>query len=151
MILTGTIVPLFAALHLAALLRRPLPQPLFAIALYAVSAALFWSAVAVTRGLRLAACFQAYVPPVVVRRGPYGFIRHPFYLAYTLTWIAGYAATGWWPLAVTALIMASLYYRAACEEEKRFMESSHGADYKAYMQAAGRFLPRMHGPAPPRR
>jgi hypothetical protein len=57
MILIGAIVPVFAALHLAALLTRPVPRPLPAIMLYAASAALFWSAIAATRGRDLAACF----------------------------------------------------------------------------------------------
>jgi protein-S-isoprenylcysteine O-methyltransferase Ste14 len=50
--------------------------------------------------------------------------------------------------------MATLYYFAAGEEEKRFQESSHREEYKAYAQAVGRFLPRplaRHSSASPRR
>jgi protein-S-isoprenylcysteine O-methyltransferase Ste14 len=145
MILTGAIVPVFAALHLAALFTRPVPFPLTAIALYAASAALFWSAVAATRGRHLSACFQRQVPPALVRTGPYRRIRHPFYLAYTLTWIAGFVATGWWPLALTAIFMASLYLQAARQEERCFLESPLQAEYRRYMQGAGRFVPRVFG------
>ena len=145
MILTGTIVPVFASLHLAALLMRPVPRPLLAIALYAASAALFWSAIAATRGRHLGVCFQRHVPPALVRTGPYKLIRHPFYTAYMLTWIAGFVATGWWPLALTAIFMASLYRRAACQEERCFMESEMSEEYRSYLRATGRFVPRIVG------
>jgi len=148
MIVTGTIVPAFAALHLAALLMRPAARPMPAIALYAASTALFWSAIAATRGRRLAACFQRHVPLRLVRTGPYRSIRHPFYTAYTLTWIAGFVATGWWPLALTAIFMASLYRYAACEEERCFLESPIHEEYRRYVRGTGRFVPRLFGFGP---
>src|SRR5262249_20763898 len=87
MLLTGAAVPVFAAVHLTGILTRPLAHSVAALLLYAGSMALFWSAVAATRGRKLAACFQEDVGNAVVRAGPYRSIRHPFYTAYSLTWI----------------------------------------------------------------
>ena len=54
-------------------------------------------------------------------RRSYRWIRHPFYTAYNLTWIAGFVASGWWPAAVSAIVMAVLYDRSAREEERGFL------------------------------
>lgn len=148
MVLTGTIVPVLAALHLAALLLRPVPWALTAIALYAASGTLFLSAIATTRGQGLAACFQRHVPTGVIRTGPYRYIRHPFYTAYLLTWIAGFVATGWLPLALTVLFMATVYRLAALEEERCFLSSSLHEEYREYLRMTGGFVPRIFGLGP---
>ena len=140
--LTAAVVPVFAGIHVMSLLTRPLALPLTALALYLASVALFWFAVAATRGRGLAACFQVQVPAQVVRAGPYRAIRHPFYTSYTLVWIGGFAATGWWPLALTAIFMASLYAYAARQEESCFLSSPLRDEYRDYMRRTGRFLPR---------
>jgi len=143
MALTAAVVPVFAGLQLYALLAKPLAQPAWALILYIAGGALFWSAIAATRGRKLAACFQPRIPPAVVRTGPYRAIRHPFYTAYTLVWIGGFAATGWWPLGVTAVFMAGLYAVAARFEELAFLRSSLAAEYRCYMRSVGGLLPRI--------
>lgn len=143
MIFTASVVPIFASLHVVSLIARPLEWPLIALILYALAITLFWLAVAATRGQKLAACFQGRVPPTIVRTGPYRAIRHPFYTAYTLVWMAGFMATGWGPLAAIAILMASLYASVARAEETGLLSSSLGSEYRAYIQATGRFLPRL--------
>jgi protein-S-isoprenylcysteine O-methyltransferase Ste14 len=145
MVLTGLSVPAFAAVNLAALATRPLTQPVAALLLYAGIMALFWSAIAATRGKRLAACFQRHVPATIVRTGPYRRIRHPFYSSYILTWATGFAATSWWPLAVIAAVMTGVYYCAACQEEKGFLRSPLRDEYRRWMRGTGRFLPSLSG------
>ena len=69
-ILTAAAVPLFAAMHLFALLKKQLMCPFPAATIYLAGAALFWRAVAATRGHDLAACFQRHSPAAMVRAGP---------------------------------------------------------------------------------
>jgi protein-S-isoprenylcysteine O-methyltransferase Ste14 len=141
MLLTVIVVPVFAAIHIKGLLSKPLAIPLMAIFLYLAGVALFWFAVAATRGRGLAACFQGQVPGQVVHAGPYRVIRHPFYASYLLAWIAGFAATGWWPLALIAIAMAGMYAYAARQEERCILSSPLREEYRDYMRRTGRFLP----------
>src|SRR5581483_10969950 len=117
--------------------------PLVALALYAASAALFWWSVAVTRG-KLAACGSDSICTEVITQGPYRYIRHPFYAAYDLAWLAGFAATGWWPLAVTAAVMGALYESFAQAEERAFLSSPLAGHYAAYRRRTGHYVPFIH-------
>ena len=138
---TALAAPLFATMHLWAVLARALPGALAALACYAAGIALFWSAVAATRGRRLSACFERRTPQAVVTAGPYRFIRHPFYDSYLLVWTGGLAATGWWPLAIPVVVMGTVYYLAARQEERDLLDGPLGGTYRAYMQKTGAFLP----------
>jgi protein-S-isoprenylcysteine O-methyltransferase Ste14 len=129
-------------LQIIALDRRRLRFPIAALVFYGTSAVLFWWAVSITRR-KLAACGQSSVSHEVVTAGPYRYIRHPFYAAYNLTWLAGFAATGWWPLAVSAAVMAAVYERAAREEERGFSASAMAGEYGAYKARTGKYLPRL--------
>jgi protein-S-isoprenylcysteine O-methyltransferase Ste14 len=149
MALIGITALVCATLQIGALEDRPPWQPQAAFALYAASALLFWWAVAVTRG-QLAACGQGYISTRIITRGPYRWIRHPFYTAYNLTWIAGFVSSGWWPLAPIAILMAFLYERAARDEERGFLAGALAAEYREYRQRAGRYLPRCLSRAPRR-
>lgn len=140
MLLTALLAVASTVLQVGALWRHPVRLPLAAFALYAISAALFWWAVAVTRG-KLAACGQGYVSVEIVRKGPYRYVRHPFYAAYNLTWVAGYAATGWWPLAASAVLMGAIYDRFARQEELSFLNSALAAEYRDYRRRTGKYLP----------
>jgi protein-S-isoprenylcysteine O-methyltransferase Ste14 len=141
MLATAVLGFTFATLQLTALDRRPLPFPTAALLLYALSAGLFWWAVRVTRR-KLAACGQRCVSSEVVAEGPYRYIRHPFYAAYDLTWLAGFVATGWWPLGLATLAMGALYECLAREEELAFLATSLATQYESYRQRTGKYLPR---------
>jgi len=74
-------------------------------------------------------------------RGLYQWIRHPQYLALSVTGI-GLAIL--WPRFLTIVlwtIMVGLYYLLALEEERRML-SAYGDQYRAYMQRTGMFFPR---------
>lgn len=116
--------------------------PGVSLALYALSAALFWSAIRATAGAGLAACFQGQTPRRIVRSGPYRWIRHPFYTSYSLTWLAGFAATLWWPAAVALGGMIALYVRAARGEELDWLGGSQWEEYASYIRETGGLLPR---------
>ena len=59
------------------------------IVLYAVSFALFWFTIIANWHKALHHCFTELTPQHLVNWGPYKYVRHPFYLSYTLAWIAG--------------------------------------------------------------
>lgn len=139
---TASLAIPFALLNLAALFSRDLRFPVSASVLYAASLSLFWSSVSVSKGA-LAACGQSNVSSCLVTRGPYRFVRHPFYLSYDLAWIAGFIATAWWPLIVIAIVMASLYERFVIEEERGFLDGALAQEYSAYKNRTGKYLPRL--------
>ncbi len=132
------------ALHLAALAAAE-PGPLAApgLVLYAVALALFWSAVGVTAARPLSIAFSTDRPRHLLTVGPYARIRHPFYAAYLLAWMAGTLASGQAWLLVTVAGMGFLYVRAARFEEAKFAASPLAAEYARYQRRAGMFWPRL--------
>ncbi len=138
--LTALLAAASTSLQLYALAARPAWHTHTALALYAASAALYWSAIAHTRG-KLAACGQGITSRQLVQSGPYRVVRHPFYTAYNLTWIAGLAATGWAPLIMTVVVMAAVYERSARAEEAGFLQGPLALEYLRYKRRAGRYLP----------
>ena len=147
MALVSIVAFISAVLQIARILEGRPWHPSAACVLYGTSAALFWWAVAVTRG-KLAACGQQQVSPAIIQEGPFRFIRHPFYCAYNLAWVAGAVATGAWQLLIAAIFMALLYERAAREEERGFRSGPLSETYRCYAGITGRYLPRIRTPRP---
>ena len=77
----------------------------------------------------------------LVTRGPYRWVRHPFYDSAALCILANsLVAANWFLLLTGMLALLLLVVRTRKEEEnllKRF-----GDDYRAYMQRTGRFWPK---------
>lgn len=144
MFATGAIAVISAILETANFCRRRFLFPDVAVVLYGMSAMLFWSAVVVTRG-KMAACGQGVVSRCLVKQGPYRYIRHPFYTAYNLAWLAGFMASGWWAAAIVAVVMAVIYECFARTEERAFLCTPLAQAYNEYKQQAGRYLPRLRG------
>lgn len=112
-----------------------------AVAPCALSIALVASALATSRR-RLPQWHQRQdVPESLVTGGPYARVRHPFYLAYLLMFLA--AAL----IAPSAGVIGALVYAAvvlnhtAVREERRLCASGLGDQYSAYAARTGRFLP----------
>lgn len=114
---------------------------LLAGALFAASLALFWSAIRAFKELRPAIAFTPGAPTTLVSTGPYKHIRHPFYTAYMLYWIAALVAVPGVLPTIAVVIMGWLYWRAATEEESQILNSSLGDRYRAYRLRAGMFFP----------
>lgn len=77
----------------------------------------------------------------LVTQGPYRWIRHPMYLAYLLSWTGFLLLTGN-VLAVGAGIIAfvlAMVVRVGREEA--MLEAAFGAEWVAYRERTGRFLP----------
>jgi len=136
----------FTALQLIAILTAEKFNTITSIVgvmFYLSSLALFWWAVVTTRRQRLTLAFSSDEPGFLLRSGPYGFIRHPFYTAYTLFWLAGVSATRAWWLIIPVVIIFAFYLRAARMEEAKFSESDLSGDYENYRKRTGMFLPKI--------
>ncbi len=78
----------------------------------------------------------------LVTRGPYRWVRHPYYLATALAVVANSLVTANWFLALTGgIVFGLLVLRTRIEEEK--LIERFGEEYKEYMKRTGRFLPRL--------
>ena len=78
----------------------------------------------------------------LVTRGPYRYVRHPFYLSCALCVLGGSVAMANWfiPLA-GAIPFGFLVARTRIEEEK--LVERFGVEYQDYMRRVGRFVPRL--------
>lgn len=119
----------------------PAPQAAVALLLYVLALMVFAAARRALRGATLTLAFSPDTPRQLLRDGIYARIRHPFYTAYQLTWLAGIvAAPG--PLTIaSSIVMAAYYWHAASLEEQKFAQSVLATDYDHYRRSAGRFWP----------
>lgn len=80
----------------------------------------------------------------LVMKGPYRWVRHPFYDSVALLLLAiSFAAANWYLLLTGALVLALLVTRTPREEER--LVARFGDDYRAYMARTNRFVPTMRG------
>lgn len=109
---------------------------------FALATTLFWWTVRTTKRPRLRMAYTDADPNIIYTDGPYGYIRHPFYMSYIVFWIstALIAGRGQW---VCALIFTIWYIRIARNEEKRFRSSALSACYDTYRGRTGMLLPRL--------
>lgn len=76
----------------------------------------------------------------LVTRGPYRWVRHPFYDALALSVLANaLAAANWFLFLTGGLLLVLIVIRTRTEEEK--LLARFGESYRAYMERTGRFLP----------
>jgi protein-S-isoprenylcysteine O-methyltransferase Ste14 len=108
---------------------------------FAGALVLFLAAAGATRPRRLTPVFSRDVPRHVVRTGPYRLVRHPFYAAYLLTYLAGLVVTGLPVLLVVLVAMGTLYATAARREEQKFRHSALAEQYRDYAARTGMFWP----------
>jgi protein-S-isoprenylcysteine O-methyltransferase Ste14 len=78
----------------------------------------------------------------LVTRGPYRFVRHPFYDSAALFVLGlSLAAANWFMFVAGGLVIALLVIRVRTEEEH--LLARFGDPYRAYVERTGRFLPRL--------
>jgi protein-S-isoprenylcysteine O-methyltransferase Ste14 len=139
-----SIVGLIAAgVHVAYLATMPVGRASAPAALivYLLGLLLFvWASVTIRRQ-RLPIAFSSLAPVRVTRDGPYRFLRHPFYVAYSLTWIAGVVATRSLVVGATALVMGAFYVSAAIKEERQLLSSPLADDYREYRRRTSAWIP----------
>ena len=80
----------------------------------------------------------------LITRGPYRWVRHPFYDALGL-FVVGFAliTANWFILATGALVFLLLAIRSQTEEA--LLSVRFGEAYRSYQKSTGRFLPRWQG------
>lgn len=137
---------LFILAHLVALLQPGSSRgaaAVIALLLYGASFVLFWVCVRINRGQPLSVAFSNDKPRHLMTRGPYRYVRHPFYASYSLAWIAGIVASAQPWLLLSLLVMGAIYYRAAIQEEQKFASGELAAAYEDYRRRTGMFIPRI--------
>ncbi len=128
-------------------------QALAAVTLGAASVALIFLTLGSHR-VRIAAFHQDNdAPQYIVTHGAYRWIRHPFYAAFILLFLAAFVLfPHWLTLALLAYVAGGLTVTAA-REERRLSVSQFGDEYRRYLACTGRFIPRLRNPrtrpAPP--
>jgi len=140
----------FGAWHVAAIATSgvgPLPSGVGSL-LLGLSTATFWSAVGACESRRLTAIFENDVPLHLVQRGPYRYIRHPFYASYTMFWLAGWIASGSTLALISAGIMLGIYQDAIRQEERKFASSTLAVQYAEYRRRVGMMIPRLRALRP---
>lgn len=80
----------------------------------------------------------------LVTCGPYRYVRHPSYLAYSLMFL-GFVLAWLNLLAVPSLISIPGYYLMTGIEEKILIER-FGDEYRTYQEKTGRLFPRLRKP-----
>jgi protein-S-isoprenylcysteine O-methyltransferase Ste14 len=111
------------------------------IAMYIAATLLFLSALEAARRVPLPRTFvDDPLPRALITRGPFALIRHPFYVAYSLAWLAAPVATHGPLIAVLSLIAIGGYVVAARREERQ-LEDRFGDAYRTYRHGTGMILP----------
>lgn len=78
----------------------------------------------------------------LVTKGPYRWVRHPFYDAVALSVVANaFVAANWFVLASGLLTIALLLLRTGREEDR--LLARFGDAYRDYTARTGRFLPKL--------
>jgi len=110
--------------------------------LFILALTIFWGAVG-AHSVKPNVAFSKENTLQIVTSGPYSKIRHPFYLAYSLTWIAAVFSTGHWWLLINFLVLGCFYYRAASLEERGFLTGPLASQYQNYRDKTGMFFPKI--------
>jgi protein-S-isoprenylcysteine O-methyltransferase Ste14 len=134
--LSGTIVMLWTGLFHILPPQRALPGALFAF----LSLALYeW-----TRGTVVERQFylglSEEVPDRVCESGPYGYLRHPFYMSYLLAFIGMAIATQTALAAIVLVCNVALFGYMAFDDERTLARSPLAEPYRAYKGRTGTLL-----------
>jgi protein-S-isoprenylcysteine O-methyltransferase Ste14 len=134
----------FAVSHFGALILRGSAGPNWAIAgiaMYVAATLLFLSALEAARRVPLPRTLvDDPMPKALITSGPFALIRHPFYLAYSVAWLAAPVATHG-PLITLLALAAIATYAVAARREERQLEDRFGEAYRTYQLGTGMLLP----------
>ena len=111
------------------------------IGMYVAATLLFLSALEAARRVPLPRTFvEDPMPKALITRGPFAVIRHPFYVSYSIAWLAAPVATHGPLVAFMALVAIGIYVAAARREEK-LLEERFGEAYLTYKHGTGMVVP----------
>lgn len=119
-------------------------ERLLATIIVATGAALLfrWGLRAIARK-NLGLAFSGIVPPEVVQHGPYRYVRHPLYTAYSIFWLSCAFLTASYMVGALAVAIVFLYGLAARAEERDILRSNLGPAYRDYRKRTGLLIPRL--------
>jgi protein-S-isoprenylcysteine O-methyltransferase Ste14 len=80
---------------------------------------------------------------VLVKTGPYRWVRHPIYTAYLLAYIGGGLASSNLVLTAIPPTMFAIMVSMRMGREEEVLKERFGQEYSKYMQQTGRLLPRL--------
>ena len=132
-----------AVMHFGVLLVRGSAGPGWAIAgiaLYAAATTLFLSSVEAARRVPLARTLVEGPPKSLITTGPFAVIRHPFYLSFSLAWLAAPVASHGIVIMLLSIGAIAVYVIAARREERE-LEDRFGEAYRNYKLGTGYVLP----------
>ncbi len=75
--------------------------------------------------------------------GAYSLVRHPLYVANTLTMVGLSLFPGLWYLPVIVIIASVLYYERIAIHEESFLESRFGEDFRRWSRRVPAVVPRI--------
>ncbi|HUQ87051.1 MAG TPA: isoprenylcysteine carboxylmethyltransferase family protein [Vicinamibacterales bacterium] len=134
----------FAVSHFGAIVLRGSASAnaaIAGIAMYVAATLLFLSALEAARRVPLPRTFVDDPPPkALITTGPFALVRHPFYIAYSVAWLAAPVATHGPIVTAIALIQIATYVIAARREERQ-LEARFGEAYRAYKLGTGVLVP----------
>jgi protein-S-isoprenylcysteine O-methyltransferase Ste14 len=111
------------------------------IAMYVTATLLFLSALEAARRVPLPRTFVDDPPPkALITGGPFALVRHPFYVSYSIAWLAAPVATHG-PLLAAFSGLAIVIYAIAARREERQLEDRFGEAYRTYKRGAGMLVP----------
>lgn len=105
---------------------------------YGAGASFLWTLM--TLGANLTDTVVTRRAHTLVTRGPYRWVRHPFYVSVALMGIGTTLGTASWFLALVFAVFFSLIVRRTRIEEQKLVER-FGDSYRDYMERTGRFWP----------
>ena len=135
---------LFAIVHLWLLWRTPVHSHKYAnlaSLCYIAGLSIFLAARKATSRYRATLSYTPDMPFWLLNKGIYSVIRHPFFLAFFLTWVGGVLEVGCKRTTVSTAIMLCLYWIAARRQERQYENSMLSVEYNFYKSRTGMFLP----------
>lgn len=137
-----------AVIHVGGILLLGSVSPRWAaagIAMYVGATLLFLAALESARRVKLPRTLvDEPMPKKLITTGPFAVVRHPFYIAYSLAWLAAPVATHGPVITISGLLAVGLYVFAARREERQ-LEAHFGDAYRVYRAKAGGVLPSIPG------
>lgn len=134
----------FAVIHFFGIILLGSAGPRWAgaaIAMYVAATLLFLSALESARRVQLPRTLvDESMPKALITTGPFAVVRHPFYISYSLAWMAAPVATHG-PMLTAFGLMAIVTYIIAARREERQLEAHFGDAYRAYRLNAGWIVP----------
>jgi protein-S-isoprenylcysteine O-methyltransferase Ste14 len=113
------------------------------ICMQMLSAVLFAWAVKSTFRRRLSLAYNPDVPEFILETGPFGLVRHPFYVSYVLFWFSFIVIRPSLINSALAVAIFGFYLNAARFEEAKFARSALASAYQHYSRRTGMFVPRI--------